>query len=127
MKESLLLLDTHVFLWWRSEPSKIPGRVHEAVASAEIVFVSAASAWEASIKAALGKLSLPESFAAGVAKSHFEQLPIRFGHAEQVTSLPPHHHDPFDRMLIAQALSEGLTLVSHDRHLARYEVPILWV
>ena len=122
-----MLLDTHVFLWWRSEPSKIPGQVHKVIASAEIVFVSAASAWETSIKAALGKLKLPESFEVGVADSNFEQLPIAFSHAERVASLPPHHRDPFDRMLIAQAQSEGLTLVSHDRRLTPYEVPILWI
>ena len=124
---NLLLLDTHVFLWWRSQPPKISPDVTRAIASAEVVFVSAASAWEASIKAALGKLKLPESFESGVAKSGFQQLPVGFGHAGRVSDLPPHHQDPFDRMLIAQAQSEGLTLVSHDRRLAPYDVPILWV
>ncbi len=123
----MLLLDTHVFLWWRSQPSKISPDVTRAIAAAEVVFVSTASAWEASIKATLGKLRLPESFESGVANSGFQQLPIGFGHAGRVSDLPPHHQDPFDRMLIAQAQSEGLTLVSHDRRLAPYDVPILWV
>lgn len=97
------------------------------IAGAEVVFISAASAWEAAIKAGLGKLRLPESFESGVAKSGFRQLPIGLGHAARVSDLPPHHQDPFDRMLVAQAQSEGLTLVSHDRNLAPYDVPILWV
>ena len=124
---NLLLLDTHVFLWWRSQPSKISPDVTRRIAVAEVVFVSAASAWEAAIKAALGKLKLPESFESGVAESGFQQLPIGFGHAGRVADLPPHHQDPFDRMLIVQAQWEGLTLVSHDRRLAPYDVPILWV
>ena len=124
---NLLLLDTLVFLWWRSQPSKISPDVTRRIAVAEVVFVSAASAWEAAIKAALGKLKLPESFESGVAESGFQQLPIGFGHAGRVSDLPPHHQDPFDRMLVAQAQSEGLTLVSHDRRLAPYDVPILWV
>ena len=124
---NLLLLDTHVFLWWRSQPSKISPEASKAIATAEIVFVSAASAWEASIKVALGKLRLPESFETGVTRSGFQRLPIGFGHAARVSNLPPHHRDPFDRMLIAQAQFEGLALVSHDRTLAPYDVPILWV
>ena len=123
----MLLLDTHVFLWWRSRPSKIPPAVTRNIAVAEVVFVSAASAWETAIKVALGKLRLPESFESGVAKSGFRQLPIGFGHAARVSDLPPHHQDPFDRMLVAQAQSEGLTLVSHDLHLSPYDVPILWI
>ena len=124
---NLLLLDTHVFLWWRSQPPKISPDVTRRISAAEVVFVSAASAWEAAIKVALGKLKLPESFESGVAESGFQQLPIGFGHAGRVSDLPPHHQDPFDRMLVAQAQSEGLTLVSHDRRLAPYDVPILWV
>ncbi len=91
-----------------------------------MVFVSAASAWEAGIKQALGRLTLPAPFAVGVDASGFQRLPIAFEHAAEAAALPPHHGDPFDRMLVAQARLEGLTLVSHDRLLAAYDVPILW-
>jgi len=90
------------------------------------VFVSVASAWEAAIKIALGKLTLPERFEAGVKAAGFEKLPIAFSHAEAVGTLPRHHSDPFDRMLVAQALCERLTLVTHDRRFAPYGVEVLW-
>jgi PIN domain nuclease of toxin-antitoxin system len=91
-----------------------------------LVYVSAASAWEAGLKIGLGRLRLPESFATGVEKSGFEKLAITFAHADLATSLPPHHTDSFDRMLIAQAQVERLTLVTHDRRFERYEVHVLW-
>jgi PIN domain nuclease of toxin-antitoxin system len=87
---------------------------------------SASSAWEAAIKLALGKLKLPESFEAGVVASRFDKLPIPFRHAEIVATLPHHHSDPFDRMLIAQAIGERLTLVTHDRRLAPYTLDLIW-
>jgi PIN domain nuclease of toxin-antitoxin system len=88
------------------------------IGSASVVFVSVASAWEAAIKIALGKLRLTESFEAGVVASRFDKLPIDFSHAAVLTTLPRHHNDPFDRMLIVQAMSERLTLVTHDRRFA---------
>ncbi|MFQ5479565.1 MAG: type II toxin-antitoxin system VapC family toxin [Candidatus Binatia bacterium] len=121
-----LLLDTHVFLWWRANDPQLGGEATRAIAEAEFVFVSAASAWEAAIKMRLGRLEIPEPIAAGVRDSGFEQLPIRFSHAETAGSLPEHHRDPFDRMLLAQALIEGLTLVTADRRMEPYGVPILW-
>jgi len=123
---SRLLLDTHVFLWWRGEPARLGSAVRDRIATADIVFVSVASAWEAAIKASLGRIELPDTIEAGVLASGFEKLLITFSHAERVTALPPHHRDPFDRMLVAQAQSEGLTLVTHDRLLEPYEVEILW-
>jgi PIN domain nuclease of toxin-antitoxin system len=116
-----LLLDTQVFIWWRVN-SPLLGRD----ARADLVFVSVASTWEAAIRTALGKLRRPESFEAGVLASRFERLPIAFPHAEAVASLPHHHSDPFDRMLVVQCQSEGLTLVTHDRRLAAYGVDIVW-
>jgi PIN domain nuclease of toxin-antitoxin system len=89
--------------------------------------VSAASAWEAAIKVSLGRLELPDTVEAGVLASGFEKLSISFSHAERAGALPPHHKDPFDRMLVAQAQADGLTLVTHDRLLEPYEVEILWV
>ncbi len=125
MKTTRYLLDTHVFLWWMNGSSRLRGRVAQEISTADLVYVSAASAWEAAIKIALGKLRIPESFTAGVEKAGFEKLPILFSHAEESANLPPHHSDPFDRMLVAQARIEGLTLITHDRFLRRYEIDIL--
>jgi PIN domain nuclease of toxin-antitoxin system len=122
-----LLLDTHVFLWWRAEPARLKEQAHAAIAEAEIVFVSAASGWEAAIKAAMGRLELPDTVESGVVASGFEKLPITFSHAESAAALPLHHRDPFDRLLVAQAKLEGLTLVTHDRQLEAYGGEILWV
>jgi PIN domain nuclease of toxin-antitoxin system len=121
-----LLLDIHVFIWWRENSPRLGAEARGRIASASVVFVSVASAWEAAIKIALGKLSLPESFEAGVVASRFDKPPIEFGHAEAVAALPRHHDDPFDRMLIAQALTEHLTLVTYDRRFAPYGVDIVW-
>jgi PIN domain nuclease of toxin-antitoxin system len=121
-----LLLDTHAFIWWRENNARLGDDARGRIASASVVFVSIASAWEAAIKIALGKLRLPESFEAGVAASRFDKLPIEFSHAEAVAALPRHHNDPFDRMLIAQALTERLTLVTHDRRFTSYGIDIVW-
>lgn len=126
MKANSLLLDTHVFLWWRTADDRLPAAVRHAIAEADAVFVSAASAWEAAIKQSLGRLRLPDRFAAGVEASGFEQLVVTFDHAERAGNLPPHHRDPFDRMLVAQAMQERLTLVTHDRRFDPYDAPILW-
>jgi PIN domain nuclease of toxin-antitoxin system len=123
---SLLLLDTHVFLWWRANDARLGVAAREAIADADLVFVSAASAWEAAIEIALGRLALPEPFGRGVDDSGFRRLPIAFEHAQVAGALPRHHADPFDRMLIAQALLEGCTLVSHDRALEPYGAAVLW-
>lgn len=120
-----LLLDTHVFLWWRMDDAQLTEPARSRIREAPLVFVSAASAWEASIKAALGKLSLPEPFEDGVASSGFDELAIRFAHARAAGALPLHHSDPFDRMLVAQARLEHLTIVTHDAALERYDVDLL--
>jgi len=121
-----LLLDTHVFLWWRADSARLKRDLRRAIATADLVWISAASAWEVAIKQRLGKLRIGESFASMVEDSEFDGLPITLGHAERAGLLPDHHADPFDRMLIAQALVEGATLVTHDRQFGRYDVPILW-
>ena len=123
---SRLLLDTHVFLWWRGEPSRLASEVRSRIATADLVFVSAASAWEAAITVSLGRLERTDTMEAGVLASGFEKLLVTFSHAERAAALPPHHRDPFDRMLVAQAQAEGLTFVTHDRLLAPYDVEILW-
>lgn len=120
-----LLLDTHVVLWWL-EGTGLDDTVVERISDGgELVVVSAASIWEAAIKAALGKLDMPEALAAAVIDEGFEPLPITFEHAEMAGGLPPHHRDPFDRMLVAQALREDLTLVTHDPAFDPYGVALL--
>jgi len=126
MGKSRLLLDTHVFLWWQANDRRLGLPIRNVIASADIVFVSAASAWEAAIKVMLGRLSIPDAIESGVEESNFEKLPILFSHAEAAGKLPFHHQDPFDRMLIAQAMAEHLTLVSHDRRMKDYDVPVIW-
>ena len=122
-----LLLDTHVVLWWRVNSPRLKRAVRDAIATSELVWVSAASGWEVSIKRALGKLELSQPFGSMVAASDFVELPIRLAHAEEIAALPPHHTDPFDRMLIAQARVERATIVTHDRQFGQYDVPTIWV
>jgi PIN domain nuclease of toxin-antitoxin system len=120
-----LLLDTHVVLWWH-HGSHLSQAVIERIADpGELVVVSAASIWEASIKAALGKLEMPEALGEAVVDEGFEPLPVTFNHAERAGVLPAHHRDPFDRMLVAQAHVEGLTIVTHDPAFDPYGVPLL--
>ncbi len=91
-----------------------------------MVFVSAVTAWEISIKQALGKLRTPKNLERVLAESHFEELPIKIAHAIVAGRLPRHHDDPFDRMLIAQAQTDRLTLVTHDARMSKYGTSVLW-
>ncbi len=121
-----LLLDTHVVLWWWLDKPRLRVSIRQTISASEVVWVSAASGWEVAVKAALGKLRLPEAFSAMVG-AEFSELPVTLRHGDQLKALPLHHSDPFDRMLVAQAQVEGVTLVTHDRQLEPYDVPILWV
>lgn len=120
-----LLLDTHVLLWWLSAQRLSP-KATAAIASADSdVCVSAASVWEMSIKVALGKLEVPDDLSEQLEHHQFDVLPVDLAHALAVQSLPPHHHDPFDRMLVAQAQIEDLTIVTRDAAIRRYPVAVL--
>ncbi len=121
-----VLLDTHVILWWQCDDRRLGRAAREAIASADIVWVSTVSAWEVAIKCALGRLRLDEPFAALIAADDFTELPIRLAHVASLEALPPHHSDPFDRMLVAQALAERATIVSHDRALESYGAQMIW-
>ena len=121
-----LLLDTHVLLWWLTDPAKLSRPAREAITNAEnLVFVSAASIWEMTIKSDLGKLEMPDDLTQQMQAERFEELPIRISDARLVATLPAFHRDPFDRMLIAQAKNNSLTLVSHDRLVLAYGGRIL--
>jgi PIN domain nuclease of toxin-antitoxin system len=120
-----LLLDTHIFVWWRTKLGRISAACSDAIAGADNVYVSVASAWELAIKAALGKITLDVDVEEGIALSDFQPLPIAFAHLRHFRQLPHHHGDPFDRLLIAQAQVERLTIVTADPQLQHYDVPIL--
>ena len=121
-----LLLDTHALIWWLEGGEQLSGPAAEAIASPRsTVCVSPASLWEASIKHAKGRLATPPDLARWVRNEGFEELPIRLEHGELAGALPPHHADPFDRILIAQARIEGLTIVTRDYAFEAYGVPLL--
>ncbi len=116
-----LLLDSHVLLWWNKDTARLsPAQLKAISDPVNEVFVSAATAWELSIKTAAGKLSVTESISQTVLRLSFRELPITLHHGELAASLPLHHKDPFDRMLVAQAIAERLTLVTLDRRLSSY-------
>lgn len=117
---SRILLDTHLLLWAVSEPKKLSAHARRRIDEAE-VFVSAASIWEVSIKAALGKLTAdPARLLAEIEPAGFRLLPVTGQHATAVALLPPLHNDPFDRMLVAQAKTEPLILLTNDAAVAGY-------
>lgn len=97
-----------------------------AIATADVAWVSAVSGWEVSIKMALGRLRLDEPFRMLIAIDDFTELPMTLAHADALAALPPHHADPFDRALVAQAHVEGATIVSHDRALEPYGARVIW-
>jgi PIN domain nuclease of toxin-antitoxin system len=116
-----LLLDTHVLIWW-DEGRKLTAAARRAIEAADAVYVSAASAWEVAIKIGLGRLRPSRTVEQAVEESGFLELPITFRHAARVAALPAHHRNPFDRLLVAQAEVEGLTLVTRDPVFGRYDV-----
>ena len=121
-----LLLDTHTLLWWLDDPALLTAPARAAIANSEnLVLVSAAVAWEISIKRALGKLECPDDLESAMADNGFQALPVSIRHALVAGGLPPHHSDPFDRMLVAQAQTDGLTLVTRDTALQAYGAAML--
>lgn len=119
-----LLLDTHVLLWWLGDPGQLSKHAKRAIQDgSNRVYISAAVAWEIAIKKSLGKLDVPDDLEEMMGANRFLPLPVTIAHALGVLSLPNHHRDPFDRMLIAQALHEGFRLVTRDREIAKYPVP----
>ena len=122
-----LLLDTHTFLWWCADDPRLSEAARQEIADAgNEVYVSAVSSWEIAIKTRIGKLELgevPEAFMLRMVARHaFGVLPIAMLHTLRDYGLPVHHADPFDRLLIAQAQLEGLTLVTNDDKIAHYDV-----
>ena len=115
------LLDTHLVLWAMQDSKQLSASARKQILAAEANYVSAASLWEIAIKASLGKLAVDgEEFEEQLGAAGFLPLPITWQHTVQVRKLPMHHRDPFDRMLIAQAVSEPLRLLTHDANLRVY-------
>lgn len=121
-----LLLDTHALLWWLADDPTMSPRSRRAIADQRnVVLVSAASAWEIAINRALGRLDAPEDLAGALEESGLQPLSITVEHAVAAGTLPAHHADPFDRMLVAQAQLESLVVVTRDERIGLYEVSVL--
>lgn len=120
-----LLLDTHALLWWLADLELRPQARAAIEDPGNLVVVSAASVWEIAIKRSLGKLRTGSDLLGAISDAGFEPLPISLPHAEVAGSLPPHHRDPFDRMLIAQAQALDLAIVTRDPAFDAYGAPLL--
>lgn len=120
------LLDTHTLLWWLDNNPTLSASAREAIANPKnLIVVSAVSAWEISIKKAIGKLQAPCDLKAAIKRNRFEPLPISIEDGLEAGALPNHHNDPFDRMLIAQALRNRLTIITRDDQFEQYTIPLL--
>lgn len=116
-----LLLDTHLLLWWMASDPSLSNQARALIADpANTIFVSAVSLWEIWLKASIGKLRIAPEFEERLSTESFESLPLTAKHVRQIASLAWHHRDPFDRMLVAQALADNMTLLSADRAIALY-------
>lgn len=126
-----VLLDTHAFLWWVRDDGRLSGKARDALSDAgnELLF-SVVSGWEIAIKAQLGQLRASEDVGAYLSGqlsiNSMQVLPVYLSHAVRAADLPNHHRDPFDRLLVAQALVEDLPLVSVDPEISRYPVEVIW-
>ena len=125
------LLDTHAFIWWVTDDSRLSSTARGIIADeGNVLFLSAASAWEIVIKVRLGKLNLPEPpetyIPSRLTMNRFESLPIQMVHALQVVNLPDFHRDPFDRIIIAQSQVEKMPIVTVDTQVTRYPVDVIW-
>jgi PIN domain nuclease of toxin-antitoxin system len=121
-----LLLDAHALLWWLAGDARLGRRARAAIVEPRnFVFVSAATAWEIAIKRALGKLRAPGDVETWLLRNSFRPLPIQVAEAVAAAELPLHHRDPFDRLLVAQAQMGGMTIVTRDENISKYDVAVL--
>ena len=126
-----ILIDTHCWLWGLASPSRLNEKARQLMENGGVaIYLSAASSWEIAIKMSLGKLSLPEPPKKYVPKRLTDQgiraLPVEHAHALQVSTLPDHHKDPFDRILVAQAQIEKMCILTADEQITRYDVETIW-
>ncbi|MCX4692946.1 type II toxin-antitoxin system VapC family toxin [Streptomyces sp. NBC_01408] len=122
-----LLADTHVVVWWLTDSPQLSDGVKDLLDTERLAYVSAVTPWELAVKQALGKLEGPEDLPERARDCQLRPLPVTALHGIRAGQLPLHHRDPFDRMLIAQAQSEGLTLVTRDKFIPLYDVDVLTV
>lgn len=127
MNDSALLLDSNIVVWLNQDLERIPPLVLEQIEEAPQVFLSAVTAWELGIKESNGGLSLDKPVSTLIQSHAMTELPVTIQHGEAVKNLPYHHRDPFDRLLVAQAKVEGLILVTSDRLLLQYGIPVILV
>jgi PIN domain nuclease of toxin-antitoxin system len=121
-----LLLDTHVLIWALSDPHRLALKSRAAIqAEGNEVFVSVVSPWEVAIKGRREGLQLPDRLEEELDRRRFELLPVLLRHTDPIESMPHHHRDPFDRMLVAQAVVDGMTIVTADRKLTKYQVSLM--
>lgn len=121
-----LLLDTHVAIWFFEDPALLSDESRAAIEDpGNGTFLSAASVWEWALKHSLGRISMPAALDVGAVRAGVEELPVTWAHGRAAAALPPVHRDPFDRMLIAQALAEDLVLITRDQLMLRYDVATL--
>ncbi len=122
-----LLLDTNAFLWWRDASPRLSAHARDAIGDPDNdILVSIVSLWEITIKRALGKLQFLHDFEHVMAEEEFTLLPVGYPHLRSLDGLPQHYGDPFDRLLIAQSIAEGIPVVTNDPAFARYGAPIIW-
>ncbi len=123
----ILLLDTHALIWALEDSPRLSPTARAAIVERDNqVLVSVASAWEMAIKQALGRLEMPDDLEEVIDASGFAKRLITFADTRRAVALPPHHEDPFDRMLVAQAMVDGVPIVTCDPLIARYQVQVLW-
>jgi PIN domain nuclease of toxin-antitoxin system len=121
------LADTHALLWWLADDERLSDRARELIAGGQVpVYFSAASVWEAEIEAAAGRLVVPDDLLEALEADGFVELPVTARHARAAARLAPLHRDPFDRLIVAQARSEGLPVISGDRKISEYGATVLW-
>ena len=125
----MMLLDTHILYWFFFEDEKLPNSLKEQIESEKDVYISIVTFWELAIKSSLGKMKLPVSVSSlmkDCTECEFKILPITDAHLDKLSDLPWIHRDPFDRLLICQAQAEGLTLITADESIRKYELNMLW-
>ena len=121
-----LLLDTHIVLWWLSDSGKLSKKSRSIISDTNnFIFVSVATGWEIAIKKSIGKLAAPDDFSKALQVNSFQPIIINLEHAELAGSLPHHHEDPFDRMIIAQSKIENLTVLTHDKNFKLYNIEVI--
>ena len=120
-----VLVDTNALIWFLVDDRSLSTAARDAIQAADEVFVSAVSLWEIAIKSARGRLDVPDDLEARLPALGFQELPVAWRHARICGTLEPHHADPFDRMLVAQALADDLTIVTRDREIPRYGVRVI--